>query len=242
MAESEFYTAVTVLQKLAMETSYISDRLQDVPPNNLQGSPFPTHPDRLVKILDAFASICVHKKKNQVVAVSASLTSDQPKLFISQNDVVALKVKPYLEKVWGLLHEIAESLTPVDNPDSTKSSPNRVPKDVYITDRLEAKLRALVYEFGYPKQLSRMNKELDKLKSFLQWLSDFEKGSTKLRVFIGNVVRLCEKKPNDKIKYEIVSEGFRGFALFIGKGFDKPDSEYNDLEAEYNGTFTAFWS
>jgi hypothetical protein len=67
-----------------------------------------------------------------------------------------------------------------------------------------------------------MKKELDKLKSFLQWLSDSEKGSMELRVLIQNVVRLCEKTPNDKIDFEVVSDGFRGFALFIGKGLDKP--------------------
>jgi hypothetical protein len=96
----------TLLHKLISQTE-VGSRHNQIQPSSLRPSPFPSHPDRLAKVLDAFASICLHEPKGQVVALSASLTKENARLFISENKKVDDKVLAHLYKVWGLFNKSA---------------------------------------------------------------------------------------------------------------------------------------
>jgi hypothetical protein len=243
MAPPGFYTPIAILQKLTSQTSQISARSQDVPLDDLQGSPFRHHPDRLVKVLDALASICLHEPKGQVVAVSASLATDTVALFVSQNNKVEQKVQTHLENVWDLMRRLAASLAPVDHPDLDQISPPRWPNNAETTADLEAELREAVYRFCYAKQVARLEKQSKKLESFLEWLPK-SKGSQELiknvTPYITTFLRLSKEKMQPSKGFKVISEGFHAFALLVGKDLDQPGSEFQKLESEYNCTFEHF--
>jgi hypothetical protein len=120
--------------------------------NDLSGGPFPSHPDRLVNVLDALAAFCIFEESGQVTAVSASLTPQGTRLWIAQNDAVPIEVKEHIESLWAILRRIADSIAQQPSPpDQDSPDPNQTPDTMPIV----AELRQAIYQFSFAKVCQR---------------------------------------------------------------------------------------
>jgi hypothetical protein len=229
-----------VLQNLVQQTAVTEYHSPPIDPTLLSSAPFPSHPDRVNKVLDAFASICIHEPLGQVVALSASLTREKAILSISGNTDVGPKVETHLRDVWRRIGEISHSLAPISDVYEQKGSPPR--RNGPRTESLSRELRIAVYGFCYSKLGHCLDKQKAELKQFANWLKDSKKPDPAHTIasFIRGALAIFSKSPSEE-NVKTIATQFHAFSVLCGKKLKDFDSEYFALEREYARKFGVLW-
>ena len=158
------------LSLLSGRSGGISHILTEPRHSDIGSCQFPNDSDRLMNLLDAFASICVRKEKGEVFFVSLAIESDSVTLYVASNDMVPHSLTTYLYKIWGQL----KNLNAVATDSGSLRNPNNIKSDAVVASGLE--LKKTIYEHSYSKLRQRFLKRAPAI------LEKYPSIETKLRV------------------------------------------------------------
>jgi len=147
----EFY--LSLLSGREGDVSHISMEQRDNQVGSrLSGHPFIQDPERLLDVLDALASICVHDR--EVFFVSLAMNSAGATLYVSTNGEVPATAIDHLVNIQQRLKALKAVLEP--GPPSNVESPD--PNHTQERADRELGLQSMIYEYSYPKLRRRYKK------------------------------------------------------------------------------------
>jgi hypothetical protein len=118
--------------------------------------------ERTIDILDAIASIAIHKPEKQVVAVAFQMDRERKmvRLTIAENDVVSPHVTDYIKKVWELLKRLSDIYTKNRGNEPRQGYKEESPPIPSIPSALNLMqlIGVTVYQFSKAKILKRAKK------------------------------------------------------------------------------------
>ncbi|KDQ18991.1 hypothetical protein BOTBODRAFT_170961 [Botryobasidium botryosum FD-172 SS1] len=120
--------------------------------------------EQAIPLLDALAAICVSQSR-QNFAVTMSLSPQEVKLYVAENNTVPEDVVTHLHSIWKLVRKISARLHP---PPPKQGSP-ALTSDPSIAS-LVRQLEYRIYAFSFGRLKKRFKKRWAPLKEFLLFL------------------------------------------------------------------------